>query len=49
MSDEYFVDGSKGSTAFIERTPETRGDLFAIETFGSISDVILAGENWYPL
>lgn len=49
MSDEYFVDGSRCLTAFIEKAPETRGDLFAIETFGSISDITLAAEDCYPL
>jgi len=49
MSDEYFVDGSRCLTAFIEKPPETRGDLFAIETFHSIIDVIFAAEDCYPL
>ena len=38
MSDEYFVDDSRCLTAFTERAPRTRADLFAIETFDNISD-----------
>jgi|GEM_PF-2386481 len=49
MPDEFFVDSSRCLTAFVSEAPKTRGDLFALEPFDSISEIIFAAEDCYPL
>jgi hypothetical protein len=49
MPDVFYVDSDQCLTASLDAPPDTRGGLFALEPFASISDVVESAEQCYPL
>jgi len=49
MPDVFYVDSTQCLTASLDAPPDTRGELFALEPFTSIGDVVESAEQCYPL
>ena len=49
MAEVFYVDGAQCLTAFLNTPPDSKGDLFALDTFSSIGDAVEAAEQCYPL